>query len=87
MESVFITKIASRFRHVYQKTVWPKPKIGGRLVAHKETDNEALENYPYSVAWKIKKKDNILPVVTGHIPKGIITSDLFFFWERRNYGW
>ena len=78
MESVFITKIASRGWHVYQKTVWPKPKIGERLVTHKETDKEALENDPYSVAWKIEKKDKIVPVVAGHIPRELSRAICFF---------
>ena len=78
MECVFKTKIASRGWHVYQKTVWPKPKIGEKVVACKEKGKAALQSDPFSVAWMLKRKDKIAPVVAGHIPREISRAVWFF---------
>ena len=81
MESVFKSTIASRGWHVYQQTVWHKPKIGEKLTACKEKYKVALEIDPYAVAWKLKKIDRIAPVVVGHIPREISRA-IWFFLEK-----
>ena len=44
---------------------------GHKLSAEKEKDPFALKINPYSVAWKLKTKDKLIPVVVGHIPREI----------------
>ena len=71
MEVSFEENVASRGFHVYGKEVWKSPKTEQKLSAEKEKDSFALKIDPYSVAWKLKTKDKLIPVVVGHIPREI----------------
>ena len=78
MEVPFEENVASRGFHVYCKKVWKIPNAGQKLSAEKEKDPFALKTDPYSVAWKLKTKDKLIPVVVGHIPREISRFVSFF---------
>ena len=48
-----------------------KGRISGGecLIGELETDPVALLEDPYAIAWKLQKKDKLVPVVVGHIPQ------------------
>ena len=46
-------------------------KKGECLIGEQETDPVALLEDPYAIAWKLQKKDKLVPVVVGHIPREI----------------
>ena len=83
MESIFITKIASRGWHYYGKTSWKSPKKGQCLNGDKENDKIALMHDPYAVAWKRKSKGKLVAEVVGHLPKEISRAAWFFPRTRR----
>ena len=78
MEVSFEEKVASRGFHVYGKEVWKSPNTGQKLSAEKEKDPFALKTDLYSVAWKLKTKDKLIPVVVGDIPREIPRFVSFF---------
>ena len=57
-------------------------KKGECLIGEQETDPVALLEDPYAVAWKLQKKDTLVPVVVGHIPREIS----WFVWYSVKYG-
>ena len=79
MECTLEVKIASQGYHVYGKSIWSNPKKGECLI---ETDPVALLEDPYAIAWKLQKKNNLIPVVVGHIPREISR----FLWYFIKYG-
>ena len=56
---------------MYGKEVWKSPNTGQKLSAEKEKDAFALKIDPSFVAWKLKTKDKLVPVVVGYIPREI----------------
>ena len=50
--------------------------------AKKEDNEEATKINPYAIAWTLKGKDKVVPVVVGHIPREISRFTKFFL----NYG-
>ena len=71
MECTLEVKIVSRGYHVYGKSIWSNPKKGECLIGEQETGPVALLEDPYAIAWKLQKKDKLVPVVVGHIPREI----------------
>ena len=71
MECTLEVKIASRGYHVYGKSTWSNPKKGECVIGEQETDPVALLLDPYAIAWKLQKKDKLVLVVVGHIPREI----------------
>ena len=71
MECTLEVKIASRGYHVYGKSIWSNPNKGECLIGEQETDPIALLEDPYAIASKLQKKDKLVPVVVGHIPREI----------------
>ena len=72
MEFSFEENIASRGWHYYRKDVWKNPKTGETLFAQREKNPVALKIDPYSVSlvtWMLKKKDKLVPIVVGHVPR------------------
>ena len=57
-------------------------KKEGFLIGEQETDPVALLDDPYAIAWKLQKKDKLVPVVVGHIPREIS----WFVWHFIKYG-
>ena len=43
----------------------------GRKIEQREKNPVALKIDPYSVAWMLKKKDKLVPIVVGHVPREI----------------
>ena len=82
MEISFEMQVASRGWHKYGKTIWKNPKIGELLQAKREANPVALNIDPYSVAWMLKRKDKLVPIVVGHIPREISR----FVWFFLGYG-
>ena len=82
MELPFEKNIASKGWHVYGKTVWQNSRRDKKLEAKKEDNEEATKIDPYAIAWTIKRKDKLFPVVVGHIPREISRFTKFFL----NYG-
>ena len=72
MEMSFKRNIASRGWHVYGKAVWKNPRWGEKLEAKKEDNEEASKVNPYAIAWTVKRKDKLVPLVVGHIPREIL---------------
>ena len=83
MESVLSCKIASRGWHYYGKNTWKRPKKDETVFAEKERNKTALENDPYSIAWKKKKKSKIICDIVGHVPKEISRA-VFYFISRNS---
>lgn len=81
MESVLSCKIASRGWHYYGKNTWKRPKKNETVFAEKETNKTALEDDPYSIAWKKKNNSKITCDVVGHVPKEISRA-VFYFMSR-----
>ena len=71
MEMSFERKIASRGWHVYGKTLWQNPRRDENLEAKKEDNEEATKIDSYAIAWTVKRKDKLIPVVVGHISREI----------------
>ena len=67
----FERKIASRGWHVYGKTLWQNPRRDENLEAKKEDNEEATKIDSYAIAWTVKRKDKLIPVVVGHISREI----------------
>ena len=65
MECTLEVKIASRGYDVYGKSTWSNPRNEEYLIGEQETDPFD----PY--ARKLQKKDKLVPVVVGHIPREI----------------
>ena len=42
------------------------------LEAKKEDNEEASKVNPYAIAWTVKRKDKLVPLVVGHIPREIL---------------
>ena len=82
IECTLEVKIASRGYHVYGKSIWSNPKKGECLIGEQETNPVALLEDPYAIAWKLKKKDKLVSVVNGHIPREIS----WFVWYFIKYG-
>ena len=82
MDCTLEVKIASRGYHLYGKSTWSNPKKGECLIAEQRTDPVALLEDPYAIAWKLQKKDKLVPVVAGHIPREISR----FVWYIIKYG-
>ena len=82
MDCTLEVKIASRGYHVHGKSIWSNPEKGECLVGEQETDPAALLADPYAIAWKLQKKDKLVPVVVGHIPRKISR----FVWYFMKYG-
>ena len=82
MEGTLEVKIPSRGYHVYGKSIWSNPKKRECLIGEQEIDPVALLEDPYSIAWKLQKKDKLVPVVVGHIPREISR----FVWYFIKYG-
>ena len=82
MECTLEVKIASCGYHVYGKSLSSNPKKGECLIGEQETDSVALLEDSYAIAWKLQKKDKLVPVVVGHIPRE--TSR--FVWYFIKYG-
>ena len=78
MEVSFEENVASRGFHVYGKEVWKSPNTVQKLSGEKEKNYFALKINPYSVAWKLKTKDKLIPVVVGQIPREISRFVSFF---------
>ena len=57
-------------------------KKGECLIGEPETDPVALLEDLYAVAWKLQKKDTLVPVVVGHITREIS----WFVWYSIKYG-
>ena len=82
MEISFEIQVASRGWHKYGKTVWTNLKIGELLQAKREANLVALNIDPYSIARMLKRRDKLVPIVVGHIPKEISR----FVWFFLGYG-
>ena len=58
--------------------MWKSRNTGQKLSAEKEKDSFAVKIDPFSVAWKLKTKDKLIPVVVMHIPREISRFVSFF---------
>ena len=53
-----------------EKSIWSNPEREFEcLIGEQETDPVALLEDTYAIAWKLQKKDKLVPVVVGHIPR------------------
>ena len=82
IECTLEVKIASHGYHWYGKSIWSNPKNGECLTGEQETDLVALLEDPYAIAWKLQKKDKLVPLAVGHIPQEILR----FVWCFIKYG-
>ena len=82
MKCTLEVKIASLSYHVHGKSIWSSPKKGECLIGEQETDPVALLEDPYAIAWKLQKKDKLVPVVVGNILQEISQ----FVWYFIKYG-
>ena len=82
MEMYFERNTVSKGWHVYGKKVLQILHRGEKLEAKKKDNEVATEIDPYVIPWTVKKKDKLVPVVVGHIPRGISLFTKFFL----NYG-
>ena len=78
MECTLEVKIASRGYHVYGKSIWSNPEKEECLIGEQETDPVALLEDPYAIAWKLQKKDKLVPVVVAHIAREILRLVWYF---------
>ena len=78
MKMSFERNIASKGWHVYGKTVWQNLRRGEKLEAKKEDNEDATKIDPYANVWKLKRRDKLVPVVVGHIPREILRFTKFF---------
>ena len=81
MESIFVTKIASKGWHFYGKSSWKNAKIGQSLFCEQETNKIVLMHDPYAVAWKLKSKAKLVTDIAGQMSKEISRA-AWFFLER-----
>ena len=49
-----------------------------KLEVNKEDNGEATKIYPYAIAWTVKRKEKLVPVVFGFIPEEISRFTKFF---------
>ena len=78
----FKWNIVSKEWHLYGKTVWQNLRRGEKLAATKEGNEGETKINSYGIAWTVKRKDKLVPVVVEQIPRDILWSIKFF----RNYG-
>ena len=78
MKIFFERNIASKGWHVYGKTVWQNLLRDEKLEAKKEDNEDATKVDLYTNVWKVKRKDKLVPVVVGHIPREILRFIKFF---------
>ena len=83
IESIFVTKIASRGWHFFGKSSWKNVKIGQSLFCEQETNKIVLMHDPYAVAWKLKSKGKLGADIVGHMPKEISWAAWFFLEHGR----
>lgn len=67
----FEENVALRGFHSWDKDVWKAPYNEQKLWVKKKKDPKSLKINPYSVALKLRKKDEVILLVVGHIPWGI----------------
>ena len=67
---------------MYGKSIRSNPKKGECLIGKQETNPVALLEDPYAIAWKLQKKDKLVSVVVGYIPREISR----FVWYFIKYG-
>ena len=65
----------------FSNCIFASPKIVEKHFAEKETDQIALREDPYAVAWKMKRKDKLKALFVGHIPRKL-SSAVWFFIEK-----
>ena len=82
MELPFEKNIASKEWHEYGKTFQKNSHRDEKLEAKKEDNEEATKIDQYIIAWTVKRKDKLVPVVIRHIPREISRFAKFFV----NYG-
>ena len=70
----------------YGKAVWQNLRKGEKLTAEKEKNKEALDIDRYAVAWMLKRKNELIPDIVGHVPHEIFRFIWFFFTHRRKIG-
>ena len=59
-------------------SVWQNLRRGEKLEAKKKDNEEATKIDSYAIAWTVKRKDKLVPVVVGHIPREISRFTKFF---------
>ena len=70
----------------YGKAVWQNLRKGEKLTAEKEKNKEALDIDRYAVAWMLKRKNELIPDIVGHVPHEIFRFIWFFFTHGRKIG-
>ena len=71
-------------KYMYMERQFGKILIGVKnwKLKSKIISKEATKNDLYAIAWTVKRKDKLIPVVVGHIPREILWFTKFFL----NYG-